>query len=364
MLATAALTLQENKYPPPTIPSGWVPSKRKTRFTDTKPDFTSTADAAKSSSLDPKARAGLLGEQPLPGKSVFDFLTPAQRDKLATATGKSNLPQARGEGAPAGFETPTGTRQQRTLWDLLPALDKRIAIAALQRGKSGFWPYAEDLAKRERYKSFIELRAGMHSTLPSRPNGLSIDEWSHELREFAQAAEVFRPISGLMASRFASSSSAPKLASDAPDKFEPVSTKVADPAEEAAKMGMFGPMTRLRQAFYPTRLLCKRFNVKAPANVAAGTGEGAERADSESKRSDVVSQASLNNMMMHANFGVLKKPSSTTDAKEVGTGGGPSPGPELRHEAAEVNADRNEALEGRRAGEDELKAVFGDEGNG
>ena len=358
VLATAALTLQENKYPPPTIPSGWVPSKRKTRFTDTKPDFTSTADAAKSSSLDPKARAGLLGEQPLPGKSVFDFLTPAQRDKLATATGKSNLPQARGEGAPAGFETPTGTRQQRTLWDLIPPLDKGIAMAVLQRGKSGFWPYGEDLAKRERYKYFIELRAGVHSTLPSRPKGLSIDEWSHELREFAQAAEVFRPISGLMASRFASSSSAPRLASDAPDKPAPVVTKAADPAEEAAKMGMFGPMTRSKLAFYPTRLLCKRFNVKAPANVAAGAGEGGDDAEG-AWRSDVVSQASLNNMMMHANFGTLKKPSSTTDANEVGI----APEQESRHEAAEVNADMNEALESMRAGEDELKAVFGDDGD-
>lgn len=32
-------------------------------------------------------------------------------------------------------------------------------------------------------------------------------------------------------------------------------------------MGMFGQMTRSVQDFYPTRLLCKRFNVRPPEHV-------------------------------------------------------------------------------------------------
>src|SRR5688500_9765084 len=35
-------------------------------------------------------------------------------------------------------------------------------------------------------------------------------------------------------------------------------------AEAAARMNMFGPLTRTRTNFYPARLLCKRFNVANP----------------------------------------------------------------------------------------------------
>ena len=35
-------------------------------------------------------------------------------------------------------------------------------------------------------------------------------------------------------------------------------------AETAARMNMFGPLTRTRTNFYPSRLLCKRFNVANP----------------------------------------------------------------------------------------------------
>ncbi|KAF2770852.1 DUF1604-domain-containing protein [Teratosphaeria nubilosa] len=351
VLSLAPLTIyEESRYPPPEIPDGWVPSKSGLKSSGGKSDFQSTADAAKASTLDPKSRAALLGEQQLPGKSVFDFLSSAARDRLASASGNMNLPQARGEGAPAGYEA-TEAEKSRTLWDLVPQLDKEIAAAALHRGNTGWMPYAEDEGKRARYRYFLELRTGAQSNLPDRPKTFSVDEWAKELREFAQAAEVFKPISGLMASRFTSSSAAPKLASDAPDSSGRSSAdKVEDPAEKAAKMGMFGPLTRIRQSFFPTRLLCKRFGVKPPANVSVADDEGVVDA---SKRLDVVSQASLDQMMREADW------SQASGGKGFVSRGVEEGGEEARRKVQEVDVERNEAIEGQKAGEAVFRAVFG-----
>ena len=355
VLTTASLAmLQEHRYPPLVVPEGWKPSKSSAEpSTGTNKPYESTADAAKTSSLDLKSRAALLGEQQLPGKSVFDFISPSARDRLANASGKSNLPPALGEGAPAGIQA-SEAEKRRTLWDLVPQLSSQTAKAALERGSSGWLPYAEDEDKRSRYTYFLELRAGLQSNLPGRPKTFSTENWAKELREFAQAAQVFQPISGLMATRFTTSSSTPRLASDAPDTPQAKEEKVEDPAEKAAKMGMYGPLTRSRQPFYPTRLLCKRFNVRPPTTVTAEDVGGA--GDESRRRHDVVSQASLDRMMREASF--------KTFASGGVEGGQDSPvdagvGRQQRQERSEVNVEKNEALEGQRAGEAVFKAIFG-----
>ncbi|WPG99499.1 DUF1604 domain protein [Acrodontium crateriforme] len=354
VLSLEALTISEaNQYPPPPVPEGWVSKLATADSKGTSIAYQSTADAAKASTMDPKSRAALLGEQQLPGKSVFDFVSPAARDRLAAASGKANLPRGLGERAPVGFEAAEAD-QRRTLWDLVPNLDRETAAAALQRGSTGWMPYSEDEKKRNRYRYFLELRAGMQSNLPERPKELSIDEWAKELREFAQAAEVFKPISRLMAARFTSSSSAPKLASDAPEtKSTP--QKEDDPAGKAAKMGMFGPLTRSTEPFYPTRLLCKRFNVKPPATLAAdplNTQNSANDGVSESKRLDIVSQSSLDRMMQEANIRPPSFVSGGTEGIQDGT-------MTVTQPHVEVNAETNDALEGQRAGEAVFKAIFG-----
>ncbi|KAK5137390.1 hypothetical protein LTR08_008968 [Meristemomyces frigidus] len=357
VLTLAPLSLMEpNQHPPPVVPEGWTSSKIEAKPDEKNASYQSAGDAAKASALDPKSRAALLGEQQLPGKSVFDFLSTAARDRLASASGKGNLPQALGEGAPAGFEA-SETERRRTMWDLLPALDKQTATAALQRGVSGWMPYAEDEEKRARYRYFIELRAGLQSSLPDRPKTFSVDQWVQELREFAHAAEVFKPISGLMASRFTSSSSAPKLASDAPQpSARGHQKKEDDPEEKAAMLGMYGPLTRSTLPFYPTRLLCKRFNVKPPAGVTVDPGSGPDAGGSSidaNKRLDVVSQASLDRMMQDAN---LRPPSFGSDGTEGEVGGGTFA---KRSLPEQVDASKNDALEGQKAGEAVFKAIFG-----
>ncbi|KAI4769633.1 DUF1604 domain protein, partial [Aureobasidium sp. EXF-8845] len=181
-------TSQENKHPPPEVPQGWEPKKATSATNPDSSSHPSTADAARASTMDPAKRAAALGEEQLPGKSIFDFMSKAARDRLVTATGRSNLPMARGEAAPEGWQK-SDVDKQRSLWDLVPKLDSTVAASALQRGTSGWMPYAEDESKRARYRSFLESCSGQRDALPERVKGSTMDEWTKEMREFAQAAE-------------------------------------------------------------------------------------------------------------------------------------------------------------------------------
>ncbi|KAK3618381.1 hypothetical protein LTR56_024685 [Elasticomyces elasticus] len=399
ILSLAPLSISDsNPYPPPVVPEGWVSTKQPSSTTiDLNiSNFQTTAEAARASTLDPRSRAALLGVEALKGKSVFDFLSPAAREKLVVSSGVTNLPAARGEGAPAGF-VPRPGEQNRTLWDLVPDLDKETAVAALHRANTTGWmPYAEDEGKRRRYRYFLQLRAGQQKDLPVRGAGMAVDAWRQELREFAQAAEVFKPISSLMATRFTSSSSAPRLASDVVegnDKVREEKGKVLEPAEQAAKLGLFGSLTRVRVGWAPTRLLCTRFNVRPPAGVDPGEGAGGEEgrggggggSGARGRELELVGKASLDRMMREANWGGQAKGergafvAGGTEGGYVGVGldggfvgggmeGGSGEVGEVkigeveveRDQAAVVNAEANEALEGRKAGEAVFRAIFGD----
>jgi G patch domain-containing protein 1 len=345
------------KYAPPEIPEGWKSSKQP------KPGsaaaYLSTADAAKLSKLDPKARAAILGEAALPGKSVFDFLTPAARDRLASASGKSNLPAALGE-IPKGYAMTEEERQKEFL-SQIPKVDKYTADAALSRGASGFMPYGEDEAKRSRYRAYLENQAGITANLPEKPPGTSKNDWLKELNEFANCAQIFKPMSGMMATRFTSSTTAPKLASDAPDSGTSLLSKPAakpeDPAEQAAKLGMYGPMTRSSEDWYPTRLLCKRFNVKPPAHVQPGSTEHAdEGAAPRNMAPDLVSRNAIDEMMRNQNWGNTMSGSKPAQSEPVVK--------EEPKEEVVIDVERNDALEGQKAGEAVFKAIFGDDSDG
>ncbi|KAF3480159.1 DUF1604 domain-containing protein [Arthroderma uncinatum] len=359
------LTPRSKRYDPPKVPEGWVSAKIPAAPEDgTNP--ISIAEAAKASTLDPKARAALLGEAQLPGKSVFDYMTPEARNRIALATGRTDLPPALGEKAPKGFET-SDNQKRKEIWDLIPPLDKEAALQALNRGVSGWMPYAEDESKRARYRSFLEVRAGIVTDrLPERPPAASTDEWVTELREFARAAEVFKPISGLMASRFTSSTQAGSDGSGTPllKKREP---KPEDPTESAAKLGMYGPMTRLHRPFAPARLLCKRFNVRVPGSArgeSSNTGGLADIAGLEAPVEpppEIISRETMYQLMLESG----RKIDSVSGS---GSGSGPTapPGEESQiqpglqaSEPAAVDPERNEALEGERPGEAVFRAIFG-----
>ncbi|ORY61322.1 uncharacterized protein BCR38DRAFT_31866 [Pseudomassariella vexata] len=368
----------EVKYPPPQIPPDWKSSRQPKNDPSASAKFVSTAEAAKASILDPKSRAELLGEAQLPGKSVFDFLSASAREHLAAATGKTDLPPALGE-IPKEYAL-TPEERQRDLLSQLPVLEKETAIAALTRGASGTAPYADNESKRSRYRAYLEHAAGFSkAAFPAKSAGMSSDDWLRELREFQSCAKIFKPMTGMMASRFTTSTTS-KLNSGssgaAPTESELLSKpmpKPADPSEEAARLGMYGAMTRSVTDFYPTRLLCKRFNVRPPAHVqpeaeqdlgvrkttppataaAAAVNPSPYPADAGEIMGEVMSTGAitLDELVRQA-----QSASSNTDdaarAKE--------PAPPLQPAKVEIDASVNEALEGKRAQDAVLKAIFGD----
>ncbi|KAH7040295.1 uncharacterized protein B0I36DRAFT_232934 [Microdochium trichocladiopsis] len=368
--ALASTTADVLRYPPPTIPPGWVSKKSKKAINEAATDssgFISTADAAKASSLDPKSRAALLGEAQLPGKSVFDFLSPEARERLAAASGKANLPPALSE-IPEGYALSEEEKQAQLLRQI-PQIDKQTAAAALARGAAGSGPYADNEAKRTRYRQFLEYFAGFTPQLPTRPQAFKDPDWLRELNEFYSCARIFKPMTGMMASRFTTSSAKPPIneaganadgeAGEEKQLIHRPPPRPADPAEEAAKMGMYGHMTRSSADFYPTRLLCKRFNVRPPAHVVPDTeADSGANGAKERKEPDwgSLGVASLPNF---ASAGMYQQGSTASQSGGAQLTSS-TEGPEAAAASAKVNADVNEALEGKRAEDDVLRAIFGD----
>lgn len=360
VLATQIVDLtSKRKLPPPMIPPGWQSSKSGAPATDAQ-NYQSVADVAKSSTLDAHARASLLGESPLPGRSVFDFIPKEARDRLATLTGNVNLPQGLGQTAPEGQQS-AAKAQPKGLWSFVPVLDKGTAAAALAKGATGWMPYAEDLKKRARYVGFLELRAGQKTDLPERPDEMPVSDWAKELQEFAHAAEVFKPTTGIMASRFTSSTASHQIGStDSGNTLlrKPVA-KPEDPADQAAKLGMYGPMTRSSFPFHPSRLLCKRFNVKPPPDVPCDSAPDAGDYSSKSRTEEAVSKSAMDRMLhevLTKGAPTLQRPAwmNPTAQERV-----PPAAPSTEH--ATVDVDTNEALTQERAPEDVFKAIFGDD---
>jgi len=374
LLATQFVDLtSKRKFPPPQIPPDWKSAKSSNATANTQ-EYQSVADAAKASTLDAKARSSLLGETPLPGKSVFDFIPKDARDRLATLTGKDNLPQGLGQAPPDGQQSSSKAQaskaQAKDLWSFVPILGKDVAVAALAKGATGWMPYSEDLKKRDRYVGFLELRAGKTDDLPVRVKGTSVSDWAKELQEFAHAAQVFKPTTGIMASRFTSSSSSIMPGSEDGSAAEsllrkPIA-KPEDPAEQASKLGMYGPMTRSSFPFHPSRLLCKRFNVKPPPDVPHGPDSESGPYNSKSKVEEPVSKLAMDRMMQEVltkGPPVLKRPDwmnamAQEPAQGAAAAASTSTSPTTH---ATVDVEKNDALTQERASEDVFKSIFGDD---
>ncbi|CAI6081516.1 unnamed protein product [Clonostachys chloroleuca] len=328
-----------SKYAPPPVPEGWVSSKKKTQEGEgASKTYTSTADAAKASSLDPRSRAALLGESVLPGKSVFDFLSPAARDKLAAASGKTNLPPGLGE-VPEEFRMSDKERQEM-LWNQIPKLDDQTARAALSRSAGG--PYADDELKRSRYKAYLESQASPHAPLPTKAQDMDDGTFLKEINEFYNCARIFKPMTGFMASRFTTAKIIAPSTSASNEQGEQLLSKpppkVGDPAEEAAKMGMFGSMTRSSEMFYPTKLLCKRFNVKAPEHSRPDNMEEPDKAAAPQKNWAVYETHMAEPEVTQDRKGLpVHQPAVAAETRK------------LLEEPGRVDPERSEAIEGKTA---------------
>lgn len=342
--ADTAQDMAAEKYKPSEVPEGWKSSKTPASSPGSN-GYVSTADAARASTMDLKTRAALLGETPLSGKSVFDFLSASARDRIAAVSGKKNLPAGLGE-VPEGYAL-TPEEKQKELLGQIPKLEIDTAAAALAHSASGWMPYADCQDKQSRYRNYLEIQVGIRDGIPARhPNMLKID-WLKELQEFKDCAQIFKPMSGMMATRFTSSTSLPSTNSPLPSKPEP---KPEDPAEAAAKMGMFGRMTRSEADFFPTKLVCKRFGVPPPLNVQSGNEDGQS---TPAGPEQPVTRSDIDNLINEASRRAQQQ-----------AGARASEGPAAQAEAAKdivIDIERNEALEAEKASEAVFQSIFGDD---
>ena len=367
--ALAAMLPQDIQGPPIEIPLGWGSSKTKSA----EPASSTSNDTGSTTTLNPRSRAALLGEEPLPSKSVFDYLSPAARSRLVTATSNEDLPPARNEAAQTrSSEKPSHAHL------LIPPLAKEVAVIALGRGTGGWMPYVDAPGKRERYMSFLRYHAGLSEPgeMPERGSGLQEEDWVKEMHEFAHAAVIFKPMSGAMASRFTSSTggatsgeSSIAATDQASQETRLLTTKGKSAAEEAAEMGMYGHLTRSMDNWYPSRLLCKRFNIKPPAHVQmnpeenpAQTGEEARPTHSTAlpqKRLELVGKSDMDQLKISRGDDPLVEMKSF---RSSGTEGGimdDQDDPKSSGLSAPAGPRKNEAIEKERPSEAVFKAVFG-----
>jgi G patch domain-containing protein 1 len=194
--------------------------------------------------------------------------------KAANAASGSKSDSSAPSAAAFMAETPTEV--------VIPPLSPRTAGAALR----GFVPYGDDPHKQDRYRSYISSQT-LNTTTPQPVlRKGTIEEINNELADFASSARIFRPMSYAMSSRFTSGSAslavsdmqqakpglhvydAEKAAAAIKEKGKPQENvqdnKPLTPREQAARDGKYGALTRVEKAFYPTKLVCRRFGVKDP----------------------------------------------------------------------------------------------------
>jgi G patch domain-containing protein 1 len=216
----------------------------------------------------------MLGEaQSTATRSVFEYLSEKDRERLKNiaATGKTQ--------PSASASTPAASSPSTSATITIPRTEPHIAQAALR----GFQPFTSDPTKQARYTAYLLSQAQQDSSAPQiKPApGQPIDQFNKELEDYAKAALLFKPMSGAMAGRFTSAAvieHGPKIkeglhtpSQEELAEKEQQEAQQAREAEEkispkahAAKMGMYGPLTREVVSWQPARLLCKRFGVKDP----------------------------------------------------------------------------------------------------
>ncbi|WFD36722.1 hypothetical protein MCUN1_003609 [Malassezia cuniculi] len=255
----ATIPPPEHKYTAPSIPEGWSPDPRRVW------DNTKHTPHAKPQRA--AERRVILGEAAPPGPP------PVIANYLSTKT-KERMERAKASG-------PTQITAVR-----VPKLDKTTAQRALEAQTST----RSDRAQDARFRDYLETQIEDKGRMPKLAPG-DLEAQQRELDEFHQAALIFRPASGAMASRFTTGTSqvdhigrgglyvpsrsreeyeqdvqTKKEASDAARKKE--AERIADeqrtPAQKAARAGRFGKETRTETRFQPPALLCKRFGVKQP----------------------------------------------------------------------------------------------------
>ncbi|OMJ20750.1 G patch domain-containing protein 1, partial [Smittium culicis] len=184
--------------------------------------------------------------------------------------------------------------------DLLQHLGSLTKFDA-ENALKGFIPFSSDLEKQTRYKEFLNLVILQSTPVESFASVLRSS--IPELSNFYQAAKVFKPLSSTMSKRFTTpSDSKSYLESNNIDTInkEKNGSSVdfninSDSRQQAAKLDMYGALTRIESHWIPTNLLCRRMNIANPysnnnyneSNVSKSDNQLSEKTKSESWKKNV-----------------------------------------------------------------------------
>ncbi|KAG6829060.1 hypothetical protein H0H92_005834 [Tricholoma furcatifolium] len=259
---------EDRWFPIPDIPNGWKPDPHrvwdKGKEKENVQPETKSAPGGWNSKITADERGAMLGETPLPAapRSVFDFMSKKDRERLQNIAATRGQPQD-----PNSTPPPESIR--------IPSTEPHIAQAALR----GFQPFTADPTKQSRYTTYLQSQIGMDAGPPLKPlPNQRVDEFNKEAEDYAKAALLFKPMSSAMAGRFTSAAvveHGPKVHvglhtpvhEDTTQKEEEKKKEEMEnlsPKAHAARMGMYGPLTREVKPWQPARLLCKRFKVRDP----------------------------------------------------------------------------------------------------
>ncbi|KAJ4474861.1 hypothetical protein J3R30DRAFT_3337189 [Lentinula aciculospora] len=298
---SAKPVMEDRWYPLPDIPPGWKPDPKRVWSQSQTQEQVSVANKEnveqdnkaaipygkwKTSGLSADERGSILGETPLPSapRSVFDYMSQKDRERLKNITASLHAPPTAGiqttttpDATSADQPSPAPT----TATPRIPRTDPQIARAAL----NGFKPFPTNPIKQARYTAYLQSQADISSIITLEPlPHQSIPEFNSEMEEYAQSAVVFKPMSGAMAGRFTTAAivehgpqvieglhtpafedkSSQDSAAMSEDEKKAKEEQVLSPKENAARIGMYGSLTRETIPWQPARLLCKRFGVKDP----------------------------------------------------------------------------------------------------
>ena len=272
------------RFPLPDVPPKWTPNPKSLWASEDagkEPGFLSGPESHGKLSADhvsayldmvylglnQSQRGAILGEAPLSSapKSIFEYMSKKDRERIKRIASSLTAPPSE-----QSISTPTSAPTAIT------KIEPHVAQAALR----GYQPFITDPAKQARYTAYLQSHANTDESVPDLQPfpGQQAIEFQKELEDYAKAASLFKPVSGAMAGRFTSAAVVdfgPKVHEGlyTPSHEEIVAKEAQRRKEEeekispkahAAKMGMFGPLTRETTPWQPVSRLCKRFGVKVP----------------------------------------------------------------------------------------------------
>ncbi|XP_070809131.1 G patch domain-containing protein 1 isoform X3 [Pituophis catenifer annectens] len=207
-------------------------------------------------------RREVLGETALKGPttSVLEYLSEKDKERIQEAK-QAGQPQLKADtvsqqSACSKFQAPPVPDVPRK-WQL------RLGSQLPTTRSTDFKPFASDPEKQKRYEHYLENFARGKKDVPESCLDSRMTEWERgrEREEFSRAAAFYKTSSSILSSRFT-----PAKLEDDTDKVDvprDEETNVDD-KEAAAKMKMFGKLTREKFEWHPDKLLCKRFNIPDP----------------------------------------------------------------------------------------------------